>query len=878
MKNMLLKFGAVVLFVSAVFFAGCAGSPDDGNKIAQAVEPGTIGQPPESLFAASKLAQEIDPADSKVILFYYRPDGTYADWGLWLWKEGGEGGPGYEATKGKAVSRTIDGKTVAYWDISTLTSSLTDIQNVIATKDKLNFIVRKADWTKDVDGDRFMSLTDGKHFMVINKDPSVYSVKPTFDPSLVSAATEDVNIVKNYDYKSSSDRSNNFADTLYIKAGGNLDPSKKWFISHPKFKPSAGLEVGMTAATKAQYGDYEYPGTDLGLTLNGSTASFKTWAPLASDVTLLLFNNSNPLETPAHIQPMTKDGNGIWSVSDVNVASYRYYKFRITNGGVSNDVCDIYAKVAGADSVAAQIADINSDTSAIPSGAHYGTKENYKNPFGKDGTETKSYTDAVIYEMHIRDWAKAENAANKGKYLEIANGTEVIAHLKDLGVTHVQLLPVFDYAEKNSNTDYNWGYNPYHYNVPEGRYVSAGYTDGTQAVLELRTLINKLHEAGIAVIMDVVYNHTSGTGTDSLYDMTAPYYYYNMAADGTYVNGSGCGNEIDTAAPMSKKYIIESLKHWMLDYHMNGFRFDLMGCIEKSTMKEIYRELSAIDKNVMVYGEPWTGGTSGVKNGITAGTKGSIDECADKTYSNNGVACFDDDFRNAVKGAEFGGFKLGHVQGTFADSAVIKGLLGSKQDVDVIGRFINYVECHDNYTLFDKLAISRSYTTPPKAPVDLFAKIGAAGLADVKKQDMLAAAYVFLAQGTPFINGGQEFLRTKKGDENSYNKPDAINAIDLGFKTTYSDVYNTYKGLIALRKGNHDAFGANSSATAQTLKAGLTKYATKDFLVYFNATGDKQSINHEGYTKLIDVSSGSVTESPTIPSEVAAKSFIILKK
>ena len=160
----------------------------------------------------------------------------------------------------------------------------------------------------------------------------------------------------------------------------------------------------------------------------------------------------------------------------------------------------------------------------------------------------------------------------------------------------------------------------------------------------------------------------------------------------------------------------------------------------------------------------------------------------------------------------------------------------------------------------------------------MFAKIGAAGLAEVKKQDMLAAAYVFLAQGTPFINGGQEFLRTKQGDENSYNKPDAINAIDLGFKTTYSDVYNTYKGLIALRKGNHDAFGANSSATAEKVKAGLTKYATKDFLVYFNATGDKQPINHEGYTKLIDVSSGSVTESPTIPSEVAAKSFIILKK
>ena len=913
MKNILLKFGAAVLIVSAVFFAGCAGSTDEETK-AYDVEAGTIGQPPEVISAASKLAKEIDPAGNKVILFYYRPDGKYDDWGLWLWKTGGDGAAGYAATNGKAVKRNIDGKNIAYWDISTLTSSLTEIQSVITAKDKLNFIVRKADWGKDPGADLFMPLADGKHFMVISNDTSVYSIKENYEPSLVSAAAEGLDSikltlsvklgletsessnkfvlksddgvseiivadVKNYAYKDSSDRSHNFADTLYIKLGSNLDASKKWFISHPKFKPDAGVEVGMVVAIKKQYGDYEYSGTDLGVTISGSTASFKTWAPLASDVKLLLFTNSAALKTPAETKQMTKDDKGIWSLSNVSIGSYKYYKFRITNNGEQNDVCDIYAKSASADSVAAQITDINTDSAAIPSGTQYGKKEYYKNPFGNDGTQTKSYTDAVIYEMHIRDWAKAENTSNTGKYLEIANGTKVIAHLKDLGITHVQILPVFDYAEKNDNSDYNWGYNPYHYNVPEGRYVTAGYADGTQAVLELRTLIKKLHDAGIAVIMDVVYNHTSGTGKNSLYDMTVPYYYYNMAADGTYMNGSGCGNEIDTSSPMSKKYIIDSLKHWMLDYHVNGFRFDLMGCIEKSTMKEIYKELSAIDKNVMVYGEPWTGGTSGVKNGITSETKGSIGECADNTYSNNGVGCFDDDYRNAIKGAEFGGFKKGHVQGTFYDGAIIKGLQGSKSDVDVIGRFINYVECHDNYTLFDKLAISYSYgTKPPKPPVDLFAKIGVAGLTEVEKQDKLAAAYIFLAQGTPFINGGQEFLRTKKGDENSYNSSDAINAIDLGLKTTYSDVYNTYKGLIALRKANPAAFGKNSSASAEKLATGFIKYKTGNFLVYFNATDETQHIDTMGYAKLIDVSSGSVNESGTIPPGITAKSFVILKK
>lgn len=912
MKNILLKFGAAVLIVSAVFFAGCAGSTDEETK-AYDVEAGTIGQPPEVISAASKLAKEIDPAGNKVILFYYRPDGNYEDWGLWLWKTGGDGAAGYAATNGKAVKRNIDGKNIAYWDISTLTSSLTEIQSVITAKDKLNFIIRNAGWGKDPGTDLFMPLADGKHFMVISNDTSVYSIKENYEPSLVSAAAEGLDSikltlsvklglettessnnfvlksddgaeiivadVKNYAYKDSSDRSHNFADTLYIKLGSNLDASKKWFISHPKFKPDAGVEVGMVVAIKKQYGDYEYEGTDLGVTISGSTASFKTWAPLASDVKLLLFTNSTALETPAETKQMTKDDKGIWSVSGVFIGLYKYYKFRITNNGETNDVCDIYAKCASADSVAAQIVDINGDMSAIPTGTQYGKKEYYKNPFGNDGTQTKSYTDAVIYEMHIRDWAKAENTSNTGKYLEIANGTKVIAHLQDLGVTHVQLLPVFDYAEKNANAAYNWGYNPYHYNVPEGRYVTAGYADGILAVLELRTLIKKLHDAGIAVIMDVVYNHTSGTGKNSLYDMTVPYYYYNMAADGTYMNGSGCGNEIDTGAPMSKKYIIESLKHWMLDYHVNGFRFDLMGCIEKSTMKEIYKELSAIDKNVMIYGEPWTGGDSGVKNGITAGTKGSIDECADNTYSNNGVGCFDDDYRNALKGAEFGGFKKGHVQGAFNDNAIIKGLQGSKNDVDVIGRFINYVECHDNYTLFDKLAISYSYgTKPPKPPVDLFAKIGVAGLTEVEKQDKLAAAYIFLAQGTPFINGGQEFLRTKKGNENSYNSSDAINAIDLGFKTTYADVYNTYKGLIALRKANPAAFGKNSSTSAEKLAAGFTKYKIGDFLVYFNATSEAKTIDTTGYTKLIDVSSGAVTESTSVPPGIPAKSFVILKK
>ncbi|WP_294428985.1 alpha-amylase family glycosyl hydrolase [uncultured Treponema sp.] len=625
---------------------------------------------------------------------------------------------------------------------------------------------------------------------------------------------------------------------------------------------------------------------DFGVTVNGSTASFKMWAPLASDVKLLLFADSSSLTTEDSCVDMTAGTKGIWTLDSVDITGFKYYKYRIANPDKTSDVCDIWAKSCSADSVASQLVDINADASAIYTGSKdssWGTKDGYYNPFGNNGSEVKSYSDAVIYEMHVRDWSRAFVTDSTGKFLDLANSEEFMAHLKDLGVTHVQILPSFDHAEKNASSAYNWGYNPYHYNVPEGRYVTKNYKDGTQAVLEFRTLIGKLHENGIAVNMDVVYNHTSGTGVASLYDLTVPEYFYRVV-DGQYMNGSGCGNEIATNHSVVKTYVIESLKHWMLDYHVNGFRFDLMGCQEAETMKEIYDELYKIDQNVMVYGEPWTGGSSAVVNGATKAGEGT---------SGIGYGAFDDSFRDAIKGKEFGGFALGHVQGKFADAAIKKGLKGASTNRNDTGKpelSLHYAECHDNYTLFDKLAMSYIGITECKAAIDLFAAVNSydtekgkdagTGLATIKAEDKLAAAYLFLSQGTPFINGGQEFLRTKKGNENSYSSSDVINQIDLTMKDTYADVYNTYKGLIALRKANPAAFGANTTAEAETYKSvkGVTKYTTGDFLVYFNATDTEQTIDTTGYTKLVDVASGTPSESASVPAKVAAKSFVILKK
>lgn len=473
--------------------------------------------------------------------------------------------------------------------------------------------------------------------------------------------------------------------------------------------------------------------------------------------------------------------------------------------------------------------------------------------------------------MHIRDWSRAVNPASTGKFLEVAD-KKIISHLKELGVTHVQILPMFDYAQKNSDLSYNWGYNPFHYNVPEGRYVSQDYTDGTQAVKEMRRMVNSFHDAGIAVIMDVVYNHTDGTGNSSLYDMTVPKYFYRLNSECGYSNGSGCGNEIATNHKMVKKYVLDSLKHWMKDFHINGFRFDLMGVQEQETMSEIFCELKKIDPYVMVYGEPWTGGECAVKNGCS----GSV-ACG----KNCGVGAFNDDFRDAIKGSEFGGFAKGQVQGIFCDSEIEKGLLGAtgknnRNPSGIPSLSINYVECHDNYTLFDKLAIS--YLGKTSYSGNLFETIGNVGLEKVKRQGILAAAYIILAQGTPFINGGQEFLRTKQGDENSYISSDEINQINLDFKTRYSDVFNAYKGLIAFRRENADSFGSKTDCSAMTIFTGLTKYTVGNFCIYFNATDSSAKINFAGFTNSIEVLSGKPEQKKSVPHTVDAQSFVILKK
>lgn len=693
------------------------------------------------------------------------------------------------------------------------------------------------------------------------------------------------------------------------------------------------------------YGNTANSVEGLGLTLAGTTATFKTWAPTAKSVNVLLYADSaaaydssktNGYDAPGEttkdwgtaptgdaVVKMTMDSaTGVWTVENVDVSSYEYYKYQITVEDKTYYVSDIWHTVAGPDSVASQIVSID-DASTKPTD----WESAYTNPF----TST-SYNDAVIYEMHIRDWSRAYSKDSTGKFKDITNALgsngsgEFAKHLKDLGITHVQILPMFDYAQINSDKNYNWGYNPYHYNVPEGRYVTEGYKDGAQAVLEAREMIKAFHDAGIAVIMDVVYNHTNGTLSGSLYDSTVPGYFYRQKADGSYSDGSGCGNETASDRVMVQKYMIDSLKHWVKDYHINGFRFDLMGVHDKDTMKAIYDELYKIDNSILVYGEPWTGSTSALDSSKSATSAGT-------GTSGNGYGAFDDDFRDALKGAEFGGFNRGQIQGNYEDANLILGLSGKtiaknkRNDTGKTGLALHYVECHDNYTLFDKLVYSMDSTISGDGDWAVkFENLYNSVMKDeskvnlIKKENKLAAAYVFLSQGTPFINGGQEFMRTKKGSPDSYSADkkggitwtntdgkyniDDVNTIDLSLKEKYSDVYNTYKGLIHLRK-DYDAFRKPSSATAKTLKSGVTLYEVNgsngNFAVVFNATDKDESFDKiEGSlvtvdTKLslagshfglilddvdvdVDVKPYVVSSQKAQFSSVPAKSFIIIKK
>lgn len=529
--------------------------------------------------------------------------------------------------------------------------------------------------------------------------------------------------------------------------------------------------------------------SELGVSLEKDHTIFRIWSPLAKSVVLNLYNHGSE-GVPFAAITMSCDENSVWQADYDKNAAGLYYTYEYHYDDSIYEGVDPYAKALSVNGKRGYICDLSG-----------------LNPEGWDKSEyvpLKSYTDAVLYELHIRDFSKDQSSGIVPEYRGLfkaftqentvtAQGRPTcLGHLKNMGVTHVHLLPIFDYGrldEAKPEESYNWGYDPTNYNAPEGSYSTDPF-DPEARIKELKELVLSLHDQGIGVIMDVVYNHTYYLEESNL-NKSFPGYYYRYVG-GVPSNGSGCGNEIASDHAMVRKYIVDSLKFWAKEYKIDGFRFDLMACLDVETLNLISSELKAINPNVILYGEGWSGGGVAISHDIAA-SKYNACKTPDFAY-------FNDSYRDAIKGETFMDTALGYVSGNFhLRSTVINGLLARERWSSSPNQIINYCEAHDNLTLWDKLMVSA----------------GGYHSRDRKKMARLAMALVLLAQGVPFLQAGQEFLRSKplgdgRFDHNSYSSPDIVNSLKWSMLDVNSQEADYIRGIIAYRK-SHRLFRMTSN-------------------------------------------------------------------
>lgn len=543
-----------------------------------------------------------------------------------------------------------------------------------------------------------------------------------------------------------------------------------------------------------------YDGDDLELKVDNSGTHFTLWSPKAEAVRVNIYDTDRNTPAVASYQ-MKKSDNGTWRVSVPEQLYGKFYTFNVTVGGKGlAETPGVWAKAVGTNGHRAAIIDF--------------AKTDPEGWAADKGPEIDNITDAVIYEMHHRDFSidPSSGIVHKGKFLALTEPLTTspegektgIDHLKELGVTHVHILPSYDYNSVDEanlqNNGYNWGYDPYNYNAPEGSYSTDPANPETR-VREMKEMVKALHDAGIGVVMDVVYNHTANND-DSNFSLTAPGYYYRHRPDGSYSDASGCGNETASERQQMRGFIVNSVKYWADEYHIDGFRFDLMAIHDIETMNEVAAELKKINPSIFVYGEGWTAGDSPLP-----ADRRALKENVNKM---EGIAVFSDDIRDAVKGHYSNAEDRGFVTGKPGNEETIKiGIVASTNHPQVDyskgnnskfpyagapTQIINYVSCHDDLTLTDKLEKSMPGSTEPER----------------QRAARLAQTIVFTSQGTPFMFAGEEVFRDKKGVHNSYKSPDSINAIDWNLKTKNKEQFDYYRNLIRLRK-EHPAFRMTSA-------------------------------------------------------------------
>lgn len=695
-----------------------------------------------------------NPPVIKLTVHYQRPAADYANWNLWIWRNVASG-----------TDSEVDKNGVQFTGDDDFGKVVTIEINNMDKYDNIGIIVRKGDWAaKDITADRFITKFNPNGTAEVwlrQADPVIYYEKPTGQAEVPSGSKQ----AKLYD---STD-----------------------FVSK-----------------------YTYTGNDLGNTYSKNETKLRVWAPTATSVKVVTYAKADtPLNGGLEIA-MTQDVNGTWIAKFDGDKEGLIYNYRVTVNGTTNEAVDPYVRATTLNGARGVVVDL--------------TKTDPTNWKKTKPIFSGKATDAVIYELHVRDFSMDVSsgipAAHKGKFLAFTDlntsnsGQKTgISAIKDLGVTHVELLPIFDFASVDeASPSFNWGYDPMNYNVPEGSY-STDPNKPTARITELKQAIQSMHDQNLRVNMDVVYNHVYNASSFSQ-ELIVPGYFFRTDENGGLTNGSGCGNDVASERPMVRKFIVESVKFWANEYNLDGFRFDLMGLMDIQTINDVTAALAAIDPTIIVIGEGWNMGT--LPDNLKANQ-------INISYLNN-VAHFNDQIRDGLKGSVFNPTDNGWATGKVsAASDVYAGIVGNidysaafltKWTTTSPAQSVNYVESHDNLTLADKLISSVKGINPK-------------GVAQLSQ---FASSIAFLSQGVPFLQAGQEFLRSKNGNDNSYNSDDSTNSLKWSTKSKYISTVKYYQGLFALRAA-HPAFRMNTSAA---VKANLKFLKTSNNVIAYTINGN----------------------------------------
>lgn len=775
--------------------------------------------------------------DLTLKLHYHRADGDYADWDVWLWEAGGDGSAyAFEEEDGEMVATKV------------ITPGTTSV----------GFIVRTSDWTKDIDADQFIDIAEmvsGTVHIYVESGVEGYTkeygedavtgtklVKARYDGETAIEVTMTGEIEGDLSGAfliegaagkiAVADVTAGEKNSYLVTLAEPLENTKNYNIVYEgnEYK----IVMPNIYSTEKFEKEYTYTGTDLGAVWTKEKTTFKVWAPTAENVKVNLYQEGTPDTDDLTEQLKMQQGEyGIWTAEKDGDLNGTYYTYEVTVGEETVEACDPYARTTGVNGQRAMVIDL---ASTNPEGWENDT----------DPHAGAAVTDAVIYELHVRDLSMDENSGikNAGKFLGLTEtGTKTpggnatgLDHMKELGITHLHLLPFYDYGSVDeTNLDkpqFNWGYDPVNYNVPEGSYSTDPY-HGEVRVKELKQTVQSLHQNGISVVMDVVYNHVQNAG-EFCFNRIVPGYFSRIDEDGNYSNGSGCGNDTASERSMVKKYIVDSVCYWADEYHIDGFRFDLVGLLDTETINEIVTEVHKNHPDVIFYGEGWTLDTQLTKEGYVMATQVNSEETPEFAY-------FSDTIRDLLKGHVFDTTEKGYVSGaTGLESEVEKCFMGLPDWCKTPTQTVNYASCHDNLTLMDRIARG----TPGAAREDRI------------KMNNLAAAIYMTSQGIPFLQAGEEMLRTKVKsdggfDENSYASSDEINSLKWSTldEEEYANVYEYYKGLIAFRK-THGALrltsaeevrehvipvdGLEANVAAFTVKGGVNGETAEEMVVIFN--------------------------------------------